>query len=68
MIALVNVLIIPVFVDLAAKIQYKETKSDMQKTILILNFIYMALNMIFLPLTGLVSLDEFLSYVVNADT
>jgi uncharacterized membrane protein (DUF485 family) len=67
MIALCNVIIIPFLVDIIAASQFKETKSQMQSKILRLNLIFMSLNMIFLPLTGLVQIEEFLNIFVNID-
>ena len=52
LIALVNIAIVPVLVDIVAALAYKETKSSFVKISLHLNLFYMALNIVFLPLTG----------------
>lgn len=61
LLAIVNSGVIPVCCDTAATLALKETKSDKQIKSLILNLLFMGLNMIFLPLTGLVSLNEFVT-------
>lgn len=59
-IALVNVGIIPFLVDFYSFFQISRTKSEIQKNILNMNIFYMTLNMIILPLTGLISFEEIL--------
>jgi len=54
---LVNVVIIPFLVDLAAGLMDNETKSEMQKKIMYMNLILMHLNMLILPLTGLITYE-----------
>ena len=61
-IALVNIGIIPCFVDLVGYAVHNETKSNMQYEILWMNLVFMCLNMILLPLTGLVSYEEILVF------
>ena len=39
----------------------------MQSKILQLNLIFMAINMVFLPLTGLVSIEELIKYFASFD-
>lgn len=39
----------------------------MHRKSLVLNMLYMGLNMIFLPLTGLVSIKEFVSLFINGE-
>ena len=56
LLAFVNSAVIPVCCDMAAMVAWKETKSDKQIKSLLLNMMFMAMNMIFLPLSGLVSL------------
>ena len=55
---LVNVVIIPFFVDVAAALMDNETKSSMQTKIMYMNLILMHVNMIILPLTGLVTYEQ----------
>lgn len=50
-----------------AAFQYKETKSREQSKILLMNLIFMSLNMIFLPMTGLVSIKDFLDYFIGKE-
>lgn len=56
--ALCNSVVIPLFVDIVGAYQQKESKTDEHKRILQLNLIFMTINMIFLPLTGLISSQE----------
>jgi hypothetical protein len=63
--ALCNAVIIPLLVDLTAMLSYRETKSAEQRTIFQLNLFFMTMNMIFLPLTGLVSIKDFLSTIAD---
>jgi len=67
LIALVNVLILPMLVDLVALIRKKETKSGMQEIILKMNFFYMGLNMVLLPLTGLITIKEFMNLILEEE-
>jgi len=60
---IVNVVIIPFFVDVAAALMDNETKSSMQKKIMYMNLILMHINMIILPLAGLITYEEIISYV-----
>ena len=62
-IALVNIGIVPCFVDLVAYMVNNETKSGVQYDILWMNLVFMMLNMILLPLTGLVSYEELLVFI-----
>lgn len=62
--ALCNSLIIPCLVDLVARLQYNETKSQLQLKIFVMNLCFMGLNMIFLPLTGMISIQDFIDYSV----
>jgi len=39
----------------------------MQSKILTLNLIFMGINMVFLPLTGLITIDELLKYFASFD-
>ena len=60
--ALCNSFIIPCLVDLVARCQFNETKSALQKKIFTMNLFFMGLNMIILPLTGLISIQDFIDY------
>ena len=55
---LVNVVIIPFFVDVAASLMDNETKSSMQKKIMYMNLILMHMNMLILPLAGLITYEQ----------
>jgi hypothetical protein len=57
--------LIPIFVDIVAKSNYNETKSEQQLKIFVMNLIFMSLNMIVLPLTGLISIQDLMCYIVN---
>jgi hypothetical protein len=57
--------LIPLFVDIVAKSNYNETKSEQQLKIFVMNLIFMSLNMIVLPLTGLISIQDLMCYIVN---
>jgi hypothetical protein len=63
---LFNSVIIPLLVDLVAYLQDHETHSGMQATILVLNFVFMSLNVIFIPLTNYITLRQFLTFVYQA--
>lgn len=65
---LVNVVIIPFFVDVAAALMDNETKSSMQTKIMYMNMILMHLNMIILPLTGLVTYEQLIFLYQNNST
>ena len=58
-------MLIPLFVDIVAKSNYNETKSEQQLKIFFMNLIFMSLNMIVLPLTGLISIQDLMCYIVN---
>lgn len=58
-------MLIPIFVDIVAKSNYNETKSEQQLKIFVMNLIFMSLNMIVLPLTGLISIQDLMCYIVN---
>jgi hypothetical protein len=64
--ALFNGVIIPLLVDLVAMMQDHETHSGKQITILILNFVFMSLNVILIPLTNYITVRQFLDFVVDA--
>lgn len=66
MLILFNSVIIPRLVDLVALLQDHETHSGKQVTILILNFIFMSLNIIFIPLTNYITVKEFLNFFIDA--
>ena len=57
-IALVNVVIIPFIIDLSAMLLSYETLSKTQNEIMITQAFFMVLNMVILPLTGLISFEE----------
>ena len=58
-------MLIPLFVDIVAKSNYNETKSEQQLKIFVMNLIFMSLNMIVLPLTGLISIQDLMCFIVN---
>lgn len=58
-------MLIPLFVDIVAKSNYNETKSEQQLKVFVMNLIFMSLNMIVLPLTGLISIQDLMCYIVN---
>lgn len=60
-------MIIPVLVDVVANFAYKETKSEEQSHIFVMNLIFMSINMIFLPLTGLISIDDLLKLILQSE-
>lgn len=60
---LVNVVIIPFFVDMAAMLMDNETKSSMQKKIMYMNLILMHLNMLILPLAGLITYEQIIEFI-----
>ena len=62
-IALVNIGIIPTIVDIFAMLITNETKSELQYSILKMNLVFMLLNMVLLPMTGLVSYEEILFFI-----
>ena len=66
-IALVNIGIIPIIVDICALVITNETKSQMQYEILKMNLVFMMLNMILLPITGLVTYEELLTFARDSN-
>lgn len=54
--ALFNFVLIPLLIDLVAYIDDHETKSDKQTSIMKLNFVFMTINNVLLPLTGLITM------------
>lgn len=68
MLAIVNSAIIPSLVDRSARFSFYETKSQRERNNSIKNMFFMALNMIFLPLTGLVTIDEFIELFVKNES
>ena len=65
--ALVNIVVVPLLVDIVTAFSYKETKSAAVNISLVLNLIYMALNIVFLPLTGIVDYAEFFRELIFVD-
>jgi hypothetical protein len=61
---LFNSVIIPQLVNLVAALQDHETHSGKQVTIMILNFVFMSLNVIFIPLTNFITMNEFLRFLI----
>ena len=55
---LVNIVVVPFFVDVAAALMDNETKSSMQKKIMYMNLILMHLNMLILPLARLITYEQ----------
>jgi hypothetical protein len=64
--ALFNFVIIPKLVDLVAFIDDHETKSGKQISIMKLNFVFMVINNVLLPLTGLATMKEFLNFTLSS--
>lgn len=60
---LVNIVIIPFFVDVAAALMDNETKSSMQKKIMYMNLILMHINMLILPLAGLITYEQIIQFI-----
>ena len=60
---LVNIVIIPFFVDMAAMLMDNETKSSMQKKIMYMNMILMHINMLILPLAGLITYEQIIDFI-----
>lgn len=60
---LVNIVIIPFFVDVAAALMDNETKSSMQKKIMYMNMILMHTNMLILPLAGLITYEQIIQFI-----
>ena len=58
--------LIPLLIDLVAKYEDHETQSAKQLTILRLNYFFMLLNTILLPLTGYITIKDFLNYALKA--
>lgn len=63
---LFNSVIIPLLVDLVAALQDHETYSGKQVTIMTLNFVFMTVNTIFIPLTNFITMREFLDFLLQA--
>jgi hypothetical protein len=61
-----NSLIIPLLVDLVAALQDHETQSGKQLTIMIVNFVFMSVNTIFIPLTNYITMKEFLDFLIRS--
>lgn len=60
---LINVVLIPFFIDMMVLIEDFETKSDRQIAILNRNFVFMILNSVLLPLTLQTGISQFLSKI-----
>ena len=63
---LFNSVIIPKLIDAVAYLQDHETHSEEQLTIFILNFVFMSINIIFIPLTNFVTMTEFFDFVIKS--
>lgn len=63
---LFNSVIIPLLVDLVARLQDHETHSGKEVTVMLLNFVFMTINTIFIPLTNYITMSEFLDFVISA--
>jgi hypothetical protein len=61
-----NSVIIPLLVDLVAFLQDHETQSGKQVTIMIVNFVFMSVNSIFIPLTNYITMKQFLDFVLES--
>ena len=60
---IVNVVIVPFFVDVAAAMMDNETKSAEQTKIMYMNLLLMHINMLILPLTGLITYEQIISFI-----
>ena len=60
---IVNVVIVPFFVDVAAAMMDNETKSAEQTKIMYMNLFLMHINMLILPLTGLITYEQIISFI-----
>jgi len=60
---MVNVVIIPFFVDVAAALMDNETKSNLQKKVMYMNLILMHINMLILPLAGLITYEQIIQFI-----
>ena len=60
---LINVVLIPFFIDMMVLIEDFDTKSDRQIAILNRNFVFMILNSVLLPLTLQTGISQFLSKI-----
>ena len=56
----VNLILIPLFIDLMAMMEDWRTKSERQAAILNRNYIFMLLNALLLPLTSMTTIKSFL--------
>jgi len=54
---------LPFFVDVAAAFMDNETKSSMQKKIMYMNLVLMHVNMIILPLAGLITYEQIVNFI-----
>lgn len=63
--ALCNSWLIPCLVDWVASMTYNDSKSQLQIKIFHMNLLFMTLNMILLPLTGLISIQDFIDYSIS---
>lgn len=66
MMLVTNIIALPLLVDLVAALRIKETKSEVQRITLRLNLFYMSLNIVFLPLTGLVDYTKFFELLATS--
>lgn len=64
---LVNIVLIPFFVDVAVALMDNETKSSMQKKIMYMNLILMHINMLILPLAGLITYEQIIQFIKNSE-
>ena len=56
----VNLILIPLFIDIMVMMEDWKTKSERQAAILNRNFLFMLLNALFLPLTTMTTIKAFL--------
>jgi hypothetical protein len=63
----VNVMIIPGLIDLVVAFEDFKTKSSRQIAILNRNFIFMIINSIMLPLTSVVTIEDFITEVGKSE-
>jgi hypothetical protein len=64
---MMNVILIPFFIDIVVMMEDHKTKSSRQVTILNRNFFFMLLNSLLLPLTGLTTIKSFIQALEDQD-
>jgi hypothetical protein len=62
---LFNYVFIPTLVSIIASYEEYETKSERHRSIFLKLFIYMSINLIFLPITGITTIRSFITYLTS---